>query len=84
MGNFLANLIARIKGNPNTTKGGLFAGAGLTAAGALVLQQAGCHFDAVQWVEVASLLFFGPAATGALATDNGTVVSNDGTVKVVS
>lgn len=63
------SLWQRIFGNPKSTLGGMGFGALLAAMGAMILKQAGCQFDQVQWLEVLALLWGGPTVTGALTGD---------------
>jgi len=70
----LLNFWDRFVHNPKTTIGGIVTGGALSAAALLVLQQAGCNFDNVQWVEVLGLVFAGPTVVGGVSTDNGKTV----------
>jgi len=67
---FIRNLIGRLVSNPKTTAGGLVAGNVFAAAGWSILQQAGCDFSEVQWLQILGVLFGGPVIVGGLSTDN--------------
>ena len=64
-------MLERVFGNLKTTVGGSVVGGAMMGAGYLILQQAGCQFGDVEWMAVLTMLFTGPAAVGAAATDNG-------------
>jgi len=68
------SILQRIFGNWKTTLGGTAVGGILMGMIALIMNQAGCNFSNVQWVEVLLLAFAGPTTVGALSTDNGTKV----------
>jgi hypothetical protein len=69
--NLLVNIFQRLFNSPKTTTGGVVAGTGFAVAISAILDQAGCQFSNVQWWEIMSMVFGGPALVGGLATDNG-------------
>lgn len=72
---FIRNIIGRLISNPKSTAGGLVAGNVFAAAGWAILQQAGCDFNNVQWMQILGILFGGPALVGGLLTDNNSGVT---------
>lgn len=72
--NVLLNIFARLFNSPKTTAGGVLTGSAFAMAVAAIIDQAGCQFSNVQWFEIIGIVFGGPAAIGALSTDNGKVV----------
>ena len=70
----LVSILSRIFTNWKTTVGGTAVGAVAMAMIALVMNQAGCNFSNVQWLEVLALAFAGPTTVGAMSTDSGKTV----------
>jgi len=73
--NLIMNILQRFLQNPKTTLAGVFSGSTLAVAASSILEQAGCHLDAISWWQVMSVVFGGPALVGGLSTDNGQTVT---------
>ena len=68
------SILQRIFGSWKSTLGGSAVGVVTVGVIAAVMSQAGCNMSNVQWVSILAAAFSGPAAVGALTTDNGTKV----------